>query len=69
MLNNPFSEVDKFVNDGSKAIASELSNLDKLSEQGVDITAMLDEMKEKVEQIRKQSNEMIELIFNNPDKN
>jgi len=69
MNTNPFSASDNLINEGTKAITAEIENLDKLSEQGIDILPMIQELNEKVAQLRQQAAEMVEYTFNQETAN
>ena len=59
MTAETFTTIDRFINESTKAITAELNQVEKMLEEGIDINNILDEIKEKVEALRTQANDMI----------
>ena len=62
-MSNVFSKVNKFVNESNRALSEELDNLETLSQQGIDITAMIEEVKVKVDTLQNAAKEMLEYEY------
>lgn len=64
MSKNPFASVNSFVNQGHKAMQAELDQIDKMGQEGVDVSNMLTEMSEKVANLQRQAEDMLDYIYN-----
>lgn len=64
MPKNPFASVNTFVSQSHKALQAELDQIDKAGQEGVDISNMLNDMSEKVANLQRQAEDMLDYIYN-----